>query len=112
MTNSYEKRQAIINQNVRLHLSPMSKIHRNNPSINSGNTLEHEMKKCEICYHLKKTGIEFACEAILKNGLRPDIITLDTNTPVAYEIMKSESEESIIKKTKEYEGIIIVRVKI
>jgi len=101
----------IINTNKREYLDPMQKAVTNVVYFNSGNTKEHELKKAEICYELLCEGRTFICEAKLKNGRRPDILVLDLINPLAYEVMKSEKEDSIIEKSDAYMGIKIVKVK-
>jgi len=101
----------IINKNIRDLLDTMSSKIINVVRIDSGNSLEHELKKCEIAYNLLKQGRTIITEAKLKNGKKPDILVLDLNNPIAYEIMKSESMKSIHKKEEEYLGIRIIPIK-
>jgi len=90
-------------------LNPYKKIIHNQPTINSGNTLEHEMKKCEICYNMKKEGIAFVCEAELQNSQkRPDILITSLVEPICYEVVHSESEDSIKEKIANYPFKIVV----
>lgn len=99
-----------INRNLREHFAPMQKRIRPNTILNTSNTLEHELKKMEIAYKLMEQGREIIIEGKLKNGKRPDIVVLDIKNPIAYEIMKSESDESISKKEESY-GMRIIKVR-
>lgn len=101
----------IINTNKRNFIRDNQKIEYNSVKINHGNTLEHELMKCEISYKLRKNGHTFLTEAILKNGDRPDIIVMDISPPIAYEVMKSETDKSIEVKRNSY-GMEIREVRI
>ena len=90
--------QRLINQNMREYFDPMVKHHLNVVSLNSGNTLEHELLKTEICYKLKREGRTFITEGVLLSGDRPDITVLDLENPIAYEIVHSETFASIKNK--------------
>jgi hypothetical protein len=104
------QQQAVINDNLREHFSIANKRHIDAIVFNIGNTIEHEMKKCEIAYNLLKDGNHFICEGIMRSGLRPDITVLDVSNPICYEIMHSEKKISD-KKRLLYPGIIVeVRV--
>ena len=72
----------------------------------SGETWEHVLTKLRICYLLKSEGQEFLTEAIFNNGERCDILNLDEG--VIYEIINSETKESIEKKKKSYPLPLIV----
>ena len=100
----------IINDNKRDYIKIGQIL--NAVEIHTSNSLEHELKKLEICYNLKKEGHNFMTEAILKNGSRPDIIVLDVKPPIAYEVMKSESDESIKNKETTYGDIKIIPVRL
>ncbi len=102
--------QHIINSNKFEHLDSMQKLLPNAVVLNTHNSLEHELKKCEIAYKLKKAGHTFVTESKLKNGKRPDILVLDLMQPIAYEIIHSETADSISKKIKTYNGIKIIQV--
>lgn len=67
-------------------------------SINE--TDAHIRMKLEICKWLKKNGKQFYTEAIFENGLRADIVNADDE--IIYEVMDSESLDSIDKKKEEY----------
>lgn len=87
-----------------------SKIHRNCVRINVGNTIEHERKKFETCFELKKQGKEFITEAVFeKSRKRADIVVLDDG--LCIEIAHSESEESLKCKDESYPlPIRIIRI--
>lgn len=97
-----DRLREIINRNLRDYFDPMRKHHIDVVALNSGNTLEHELKKFEICYKLKSAGHTVITEGILKSGLRPDVVVLDVSPPLAYEIMCSEGQKSIDNKKRVY----------
>ena len=66
----------------------------------TGETDAHIQMKLEICKWLKRQGKEFMTESIFENGLRADVLNLDD--AIAYEVMESESMESIKKKVDDY----------
>jgi len=105
--------QETINNNLRDLLDPMQKLIFNpGVKLDTGNSLDHELKKAEICYQLQKYGHTFVTEARLKTGGKPDILVLDIIQPIAYEIMKSESDKSITLKESVYHGIKIIKVRV
>lgn len=104
------KDYAQIRKNLRDYFDPMKKQHLNVVVLNTGNTLEHEIKKAEICFKLQQHGHEFICEGILRNGKRPDITVLDVEPPIAYEITHSEKEASILQKSQAYGNIRIIPI--
>ena len=112
------ERNEIINTNLRNHFDLMAKKHIAGPergshiAINIGNSKAHEMKKAEVCYDLLRIGATIITEGKLINGKRPDILRLDLITPVAYEIVKSETQKSIDAKKISYAGIDIVEVRV
>jgi len=60
--------------------------------ISPANSLEHEMKKLEICYNLRKEGKDFITEAVSnKTGLRRDIVILDDRMAVEIETCHSRA---------------------
>lgn len=105
------KRQEVINNNYREFLDPMSKKHKLE-GVNIGNTALHEMKKLEIALNCKRDGLEILLEPKLTSGFRPDVLVVDTNPPIAYEVVCSESEESIAKKHAHYHGITVIPVRV
>lgn len=76
-----------------------------------GESQDHIDKKIEICNRLRDEGKHFVCEAIFEDGSgRADILCLDNFT--AYEVVNTESDESIEKKRRSYpEGIKIEVIK-
>ena len=97
--------------NIRRLFRHQSGIHVNCVRINSGNTYEHERAKFEECWKLAKLGKEFLTEAETPDkSKRADIVCLDEGYII--EIVNTESEESLIRKSKVYPlPIVIVRVK-
>lgn len=75
-------------------------------------SLEHFLKKCEIAKKLVSLGHVVCVEGKLKSGFRPDVLVLDVSPPVAYEVVCSESDESLLNKIKNYGDIIIKIVRI
>lgn len=74
--------------------------------INTNNSLKHEQKKLEICYCLKKRNHQFLTECRFKAGGRADVFDLDRSE--AYEVVVSESEDSIKSKRDKYPVPVIV----
>ena len=107
-----EEKQRVINSNKRGLLEPMQKLIYNAVRLNSGNTWEHERMKAEICYMLQRGKHTYVTEAQLRTGGRPDVLVMDTNPPVCYEIMVSESDKSINEKEAKYHGIKLVKVRV
>lgn len=74
--------------------------HRNCVRISTANSLEHEIKKLQICYELIKEGKEVITEAIFDNGSRADILVLDDHRII--EILQSEEETDCVRKIEKY----------
>ena len=109
------KLQELVNRNVRDLLDVNQKKHIWGPSDHhgfGGPSLEHELKKFEIVFNCLRDGLTVAVEPRLRNGRRPDVLVLDLENPVAYEVMKSEKDSSIEEKKEEYLGIKIIEVRI
>lgn len=110
------KNYKLINDNKRKYLNPMKPLVKG-LVMNTHNSLEHELKKAEIYYNCKKDGLEVYSEVSLKTtghtGQRiADIIVLDLETPIIYEIAKSETEESLDAKELDLKDFKIIRVRI
>lgn len=75
--------------------------HRNCIRINIGNSIPHEAKKFLKCFELQEQGHKFITEARLLN-LEGRIDIIDLTDGIAYEVMESESKESIEWKRKVY----------
>lgn len=100
------KKDLAIQRNNRSRLlEPTSRRHRNCVRISVANSLEHEIKKLRLCYAFKKANQEFVCEAVFLKGGRADIFNLSNGN--AYEIISSESEESLVAKEHAYPVPII-----
>lgn len=64
-------------------------------------TVAHRLAKQAVCDWLAKEGKHFVTEAIFKDGSgRVDVLCLDTG--VCYEIVCSEKEESLARKSLVY----------
>ena len=85
------------------------KIYKNCVPTNRLESDEHHLLKFLTCAKLSKMGLEYLCEATLKNNKRPDIIVPKWN--VAIEIVVSETEESLAKKRDSYLGLQIYIVR-
>lgn len=72
----------------------------------TANTFAHESKKLEICMELWGQGHHLLTECRFKHGGRADIMDLDSGT--AIEIVCSEKEKSLIKKSVKYPVPILV----
>ena len=107
-----EETQRIINSNKRGLIDPMQKLVYNAVRFNTGNSWNHERMKAELCYTLQKHGRTYLTEPQLRTGGRPDILVMDTEPPVAYEIMVSESDKSINEKEAKYHNIKLVKVRV
>ena len=70
--------------------------------INTHNSLEHELKKAEIFYNCKKEGLEVFTEVSLKNQRIADVLVLDLEVPIIYEVADSETEDSLNKKLEDF----------
>jgi hypothetical protein len=103
--------QEKVNRNLRLYFHPTKKRYMN-PSIavNTGNTEEHESAKFKVAFNLMKNGHIVITEGTLKNGQRPDIVVLDIDEPIAYEICVSESVESVTAKSERYLGMRVIPI--
>lgn len=98
--------QLMMQRNKNAQLVRVSNRQRNVLRWNSVETDAHINMKLEICKYLKKEGVDFISEAIFENGLRADILNLDSG--VCYEIVNSEKEYSILKKVASYPFPLIV----
>lgn len=102
--------QSIVNEYKR-HIDMGNKFgsHENCVRISPANSLEHEKKKLEICYELAQQGIPFMTEVIFegRHG-RGDIV--DLYNGIIFEVVKSESKESIEEKKKKYPDCFEVKV--
>ena len=79
--------------------------------MEKSNTFLHELLKCCVCKILKDKFHSFATETRFLNSLRADVY--DLREDVVYEIVHSESKESIENKRKEYpvREIIMINTK-
>ena len=96
----------LLNDNKRKFLNLMKPLHKG-VQINTHNSLEHELKKAEIFYNAKKEGLEVFTEVHLKStghtGQRiADVIVLDLQVPIIYEVADSETEDSLNKKLEDF----------
>lgn len=83
----------------------------NEVRTSEGESPKHIAKKKEICKRLLAEGKHFMTEAIFKTGGRADVLCLDNF--IAYEVVNTETTESILKKQSGYpEGIKIEVVRV
>jgi len=71
----------------------LMRVKKNAIFISVANSFEHEMKKCEICYGLKKKGHEFITEAERnrkRNEARVKVDIVDLDTGDEYEVETSK----------------------
>jgi len=77
----------------------------------TGEGKAHFLKKAEICWKLHKDKITYVTEAIFNNGSRADVV--DFKNGIIYEIMDTESDQSIEKKKIDYpHGFNIVKIRV
>lgn len=91
----YNRRNEVLNI-----VKPSSRLgsYSNCVRINQNNSLKHEVKKLEICYELIKNGFEVFTECEFNSGIC-DILSIDRfGNPLIYEIVVSETKESIENK--------------
>jgi hypothetical protein len=70
--------------------------------FSSNNSWRHEITKSLVCLYIQKVkGHDFICEGILLDNAGI-VDVLDCQSFTAYEVMDSESEESIEEKRKKY----------
>lgn len=81
--------------------------HINCIRVFKNNTVEHEMRKVEICMWLLKNDKEFLTEAIFNNNKRCDIVNITDG--IIYEVLCSETEKMLAEKIKEYPEIFEIR---
>lgn len=105
--------QLIINKNIRKYLDFGFTNYQNAIKIHGSESKEHFIAKCSLCFDFKRQGRIFITEAKLKGTkFIPDVLLIDCEPMEAYEIMKSEKDESIEKKAEKYDGIRIFPIKI
>jgi len=97
-----------LKRNACLNLVRPANRKLNEVRISSGENLVHQDKKVEICKRLRSAGKHYVTEAIFKTGGRADILVLDDFT--AIEVVNTESNDSIIRKAKEYPKGIKIEV--
>jgi hypothetical protein len=98
--------QKMMNRNKNANLVRMSNRQRNCLRWSTNETWVHLLMKLKVCNALKLMGRDFISEAIFENGLRADVLDLDTGT--CFEIVNTEKECSILKKVKDYPLPLIV----
>ena len=79
----------------------MSNRNRNAFRWSSNETKAHIEMKFAICRKLKEWGHEFYTEAVFDDsGLRADVI--DADDGIIYEVVNTESNDSILRKNRHY----------
>ena len=109
--NKIERRR-LVWKNLNEFFDISSRLDTNVVKLNTNNSLEHELKKAEIAFNCIKDGFTIITEGKLKSGKRPDVTILDLNIPIVYEVAKSETEDSLIQKEKDYKGMKVIKVRI
>jgi len=100
----------VVSHNLKEFISPSEFTHVNELRISKANSLDHELRKAELFVKCVHSGLNVLTEPILSDKKigRPDILVLDTLPCIAYEIVKSEKEDSLIRKDKDYPFIVKV----
>jgi hypothetical protein len=89
---------------LRNNFVPLTKI--NSFSENLNNSFEHEALKFKVYWLLRKQGFSVVVEGKFSDGRGiPDLFCLDTKT--CYEIVHTESEDSIESKIDRYRFAVI-----
>ena len=114
--NKIERFNDYTSHNLKEFIEPSDYININKllkKHIYRNNKLEHELKKVEIFVELLYDGNDVILEPQLKDKSlgRPDILLLNQIPAVAYEIINSEKEESLLLKDMKY-PFMIKRIKV
>lgn len=104
-------RRSIASHNLRTYFDTMSIRHVGCVNINTGSSLNHERRKFEVAYQLKKEGCIIATELKTKKGDRPDIVILDVTPPICYEILHTETPEQARAKAQRYLPLRVTFIK-
>jgi len=72
-----------------------------------GCTWEHELRKFQICWELKKRAVDFVSEAIFENGARADVV--DLTNGIIYEVLHTETLEEAKHKESYYPELFEIR---
>lgn len=100
--------QTLVNDNKRLFVYKMPRFRLN---INKQNSLEHELKKAEILTKSLHNGFNAWTEVTLNTNSVADVVILDTQIPIVYEVLKTQSDKNFSKK-KFDNRLRVVKVKI
>ena len=93
----------IVSHNLKEFINPSEFNKVNQLRISKANSIEHEIKKSEIFTKLIHKGLNVLVEPkCLDTSIRPDILVLDVIPCIAYEVVVSESEISLLKKEVKY----------
>jgi len=78
------------------HVPGMANFTKRKPNavfISPGNSIEHEIGKLKVCYHLRKGKKDFITEAVENStGLRRDVVCLDDGQVYEIETTKKRAE--------------------
>ena len=102
INNKIIQNRGIVKSQIRDDTWCVSIIDHFRASFGKGESEEHIDKKFERWKFWRKKGFHIITEGILKSGLRPDLLIFGENEIWIEEIVNTESEESIIKKKKNY----------
>ena len=106
-----EKWQRINEALQTIRISNRNSSHLSCIRLNPACSDEHNLKIVSLCLEFLKNQIPFMTEAIFNNGSRADLINCMTHE--CYEIMVTETEESIEAKAKRYPDLFkIIKVRI
>jgi len=101
--NSINRFSDVVSYNLKEFIEPIDFSRVNIIKISKANSLEHELKKCEIAVKCVHSGLNILVEPkCLDKKIRPDVLVLDSIPPIAYEIVKSELSSSLSNKENNY----------
>jgi hypothetical protein len=102
----------VITYNLKEFIDRIEYSKVNQLKISKANSLDHEIKKAEIFTKLIHSGLNVLVEPkCLDSRNRPDILVLDVMPMIAYEIVRSESEASLLRKERDYPFTIkVIRI--
>ena len=97
------QRDSIVQENNVKRLFDMNDRSKTNcVRFNAGNTWEHELAKATLCWNLQQLGHSFLTEARFNDRSLGRVDVVDLTTGRVHEIVKSETEASILKKKENY----------
>jgi len=95
----------IVSHNLKEFIEPSDFSKVNHLRISKANSIEHEVLKATVFTKLVHAGLNVLVEANLKSPYtdsKPDLLVLDLIPCVAYEIVNTEKEISLLNKEVKY----------